>query len=39
MGALELIGGGVVFTIGVVIGAAIMYGFETFMDWKENRHE
>ena len=25
--------------IGVVLGASIMYGFEVFMDWKEDREE
>ena len=25
------------FTIGVVVGASIMYGFEVFMDFKEDR--
>ena len=25
--------------IGVVLGSSIMYGFEVFMDWKEDREE
>lgn len=25
------------FTIGVVVGASIMYGFDVYMDWKEDR--
>lgn len=25
------------FVIGVVVGASIIYGFDVFMDWKEDR--
>ena len=27
------------FVIGVVVGASIIYGFDVFMDWKEDREE
>ncbi len=37
--ALEFIGNGIFLTIGVGIGAAIMYVFELIMDWKEDRED
>ena len=37
--ALEFIGHLMLFIFGVGIGAGIMYGFEVFMDWKEDREE
>lgn len=34
------IGNVLFFIIGVVVGASIIYGFDVFMDWKEDReHE
>lgn len=34
---LEFIGHGIYFIIGLCLGASIMYFFEVFMDWKEDR--
>lgn len=31
------IGNVLFFIIGVVLGASIMYGFDVYMDWKEDR--
>ena len=37
MDALEFIGHGIFLTIGFALGVAVMYFFEVFMDWKEDR--
>ena len=37
MDTLSFLGNGIFLVIGIVTGAAIMYGFEVFMDWKEDR--
>lgn len=34
---LELLGNILFFVIGLVIGASIMYGFDLYQDWKEER--
>ena len=34
---LEMLGNISFLLLGVVIGASIMYGFEIFMDWKEDQ--
>lgn len=39
MDALTFLGNGIFLTVGVVIGAALMYGFEIYLDWKEDRNE
>ena len=39
MGALELFGHIIYLCIGVCIGTSIMYFFEVYMDWKEDREE
>ena len=39
MGALELFGHMIYLCIGVFIGASIMYFFEVYMDWREDREE
>ena len=39
MDALNFIGKWIFLTIGVGIGAAIMYSFELIMDWKEDRED
>ena len=39
MGALELFGHIIYLCIGVFIGASIMYFFEVYMDWMEDRED
>lgn len=36
---LEFLGHAIYFIMGVLAGATIMYGFELFMDWKEDRED
>lgn len=37
MDALTFLGNGIFLTVGVAIGAALMYGFELYLDWKEDK--
>ena len=37
MGALEVFGHMIYLCIGLFIGASIMYFFEVYMDWREDR--
>ena len=39
MDGLYFIGNCIFGVVGVIVGASIMYGFELFMDWKEDREE
>ena len=39
MDALTFIGNGICLTIGVIIGASIMYSFEVYMNWKEDKED
>lgn len=34
-----IIGCGLFFVIGIMVGVSIMYGFEAFMDWKEDKED
>ena len=36
---LELLGNVLFFVFGLVIGASIMYGFEVYQDWKEDKRK